>query len=430
MSHENNEAAANTGPQKPTHAVDYWPCGTPKRKSVEKLADPDCHSELIQIGVLPQPLAMIPPIIDRELSSKPAHRYPCGGARAAEFAAPSSSCVTPPDALSINRRSLLIGGGAVIAAASGYQLWANANLPRAAVFVARNQRYDGPLATTIREGLLAAGFDATWIRGRRVLLKPNLVEPSRHSPQMTTHPLVVLAAAEVFLRWGATVTIGEGPGHVRDTENALDESGLAPVLDDARLNFVDLNYQETAWLPNRGKASSLAGFHFPRSVVEADLLVSLPKMKTHHWVGFTAAMKNFYGVIPGIRYGWPKNVLHHNGIPETIYDINASIPRAIGIVDGIECMEGDGPILGTPKPMGLLLMGTNLTALDATVGRIMGLLPDKVSYLQLAADRLGPVADSRIEQRGEAWQPLVSPFKVLDEPHLKILTTQQAQLIT
>lgn len=420
MSHDKNTHAETPKLDKPITAVDCWPCGTPKRKPAEQPQTSSKENPAVDSNAI---------LLSGEARGSRAF-YPCGGMRAAEFSAPQPNAATQPDSLSINRRSLIIGGGTLAVAAGGYHFWANANLPRASVFIAKNQRYDGPLATTIREGLLAAGFDAAWVRGRRVLLKPNLVEPSRLSPQMTTNPLVVLAAAEVFLRWGATVTVGEGPGHVRDTENALYESGLAAVLDDARLNFVDLNYEETAWLPNRGSTCKLTGFHFPKSVVEADLLVSLPKMKTHHWVGFTASLKNFYGVIPGIRYGWPKNVLHHAGIPETIYDINASIPRAIGIVDGIECMEGDGPILGTPKPMGLLLMGTNLTALDATVGRIMGLVPEKVSYLQLAADRLGPIADSRIEQRGEAWQPLVNPFKVLDEPHLKILTTQKAQLIT
>ena len=57
-------------------------------------------------------------------------------------------------------------------------------------------------------------------------------------------------------------------------------------------------------------------------MVQADFVVSMPKLKTHHWVGMTASMKNFYGVLPGIKYGWPKNVLHHNGIPETVADIN------------------------------------------------------------------------------------------------------------
>ncbi len=77
---------------------------------------------------------------------------------------------------------------------------------------------------------------------------------------MTTHPLVVLAAAEVFLRWGASVTIGEGPGHVRDTENALQEAGFADVLDDARLKFIDLNYEETVWQPNRGRTCNSTAF--------------------------------------------------------------------------------------------------------------------------------------------------------------------------
>ena len=94
-----------------------------------------------------------------------------------------------------------------------------------------------------------------------------------------------------------------------------------------RLPFADLNYQEVAWTKNRGRRSKLEGFYFPQSVAEADLIVSLPKMKTHHWVGVTAAMKNLYGTIPGCKYGWPKNVLHYSGIPETVFDINASLPQ-------------------------------------------------------------------------------------------------------
>jgi len=182
-----------------------------------------------------------------------------------------------------------------------------------------------------------------------------------------------------------------------------------------------LNYEETAWVKNAGKACDLPGFYFPRSVIEADLIVSLPKMKTHHWVGVTCAMKNLYGVIPGIRYGWPKNVLHHNGIPQTVHDINASLPRTIAVVDAIECMEGDGPIMGSPKWMGLVLVGANLPAVDATVCRLMDVRPEAVNYLRLAADRLGPIAEQRIEQRGEAWRPLASPFQILDKPHLHSL---------
>jgi uncharacterized protein (DUF362 family) len=257
-----------------------------------------------------------------------------------------------------------------------------------------------------------------------------MVEPSRDCPHMTTHPAMILAAAEVFRSWGGLVSVGEGPGHVRDTEMALVESGVADALESTQLPFSDLNYEEVVWTPNRGRASQLAGFFFPRSVAEADLVVSLPKMKTHHWVGVTAAMKNLYGVIPGIKYGWPKNVLHHNGIPETVFDINASLPQTIAIVDGIDCMEGDGPIMGTKKPMGLVVVGTNPTAVDATICRLMDVEPRQVPYLLLAADKLGPLAGDLIEQRGEAWKPLQSPFQVLDKPHLQGLVRHRGVLVS
>ncbi len=326
-----------------------------------------------------------------------------------------------------SRRAVLAAGGIVVAGVAGAQLanWA-ADRRKQAVFVARNQRYDGPLVNTIHDGLVACGMQPAQLRGKRVLLKPNLVEPTRLIPHMTTHPAVINAAAEVFRNWGATVTVGEAPGHVRDTEMALIESGVGAALRDAGLEFADLNYEEVDWRRNRGRLSPLKGFYLPRSVLEADYVVSMPKMKTHHWVGITCSMKNLYGVLPGIKYGWPKNVLHHAGIPQTVVDILATLPRTLAIVDGIDCMEGDGPILGSLKQMGLVCVGQNLPALDATVARIMGLEPSRVSYLSLAAGRFGPIDEPSIEQRGEAWQELMSPFQILDEPHLRPLRATPA----
>ncbi len=330
----------------------------------------------------------------------------------------------------IDRRTALATGGlaaAGLVVAPYARDWATAPSP---VFLARGQRYDGPIVQTIRDGLVASGVVPESMRGKRVLLKPNLVEPSRAIPHMTTHPSVIVAAAEVFRGWGAKVTVGEAPGHVRDTETALIESGVGEALRDGNLEFADLNYETPGWRRNRGRLSPLRGLYFPQSVLEADLVVSMPKMKTHHWVGLTCGMKNLYGVLPGIKYGWPKNVLHHNGIPQTVADINATLPRVIAIADGIDCMEGDGPILGSMKPMGIVAVGVDVPALDATIARIMGLDPTKIEYLKLARRRLGEINDQFIEQRGESWQELASPFEILDRPHLQKLRSNHGQLVT
>ncbi len=330
----------------------------------------------------------------------------------------------------IDRRAVLVGACATVAAGAAVIPWLQARGSKVPVFLARNQRYDGPLERTIRDGLLATGFEPQGIRGKRVLLKPNMVEPSRLAPHMTTHPAVLLATAEVFRRWGASVVVGEAPGHVRDTELALEESGLGEALASAKLEFADLNYDDVVWVENHSRISPLRGLYLPKTVAEADLVVSLPKLKTHHWVGVTLSLKNLYGTLPGIMYGWPKNVLHHAGIPETVIDINASLPPTVAVVDGIVGMEGDGPIMGTPKPMGLIAVGTNLTALDATCTRVMGFNPQAVRYLELARGRLGPIDDSTIAQRGERWQALRSEFQILDRDHLRPLKTEEPGVLT
>lgn len=330
----------------------------------------------------------------------------------------------------IDRRTALATGGlaaAGLVVAPYARGWTTQPAP---VFLASGQRYDGALVVTIRDGLLAAGLSAESLRSKRVLLKPNLVEPSRAIPHMTTHPAVIVAAAEVFRGWGASVVVGEAPGHVRDTQTALLESGVGEALKDGGLEFADLNYEAVSRRRNRGRQSPLRYIYFPQTVLEADLIVSLPKMKTHHWVGLTCGMKNLYGVLPGIKYGWPKNVLHHNGIPQTVMDITATLPRVITIVDGVDCMEGDGPILGSMKRMGLIAIGADVPAVDATIARIMGLDPSKIEYLALARRRLGEINDAYIEQRGEDWQSLRSPFEILDRPHLQKLRAAEGELVT
>ena len=324
----------------------------------------------------------------------------------------------------VRRRSFLVGAGALAATGLGVKVFRDFDevSQRAEVFIARADSYEDDLTSKIRVGLAELGLGPAWFAGKSVLLKPNLVEPSREAPQVNTHPAVIRAVAEVFRSWRARdVFVAEGQGHCRDSELVLEQSGLGPVLDGEKIEFVDLNHDEVFFVRNRLGFTKMARLAFPATLRRADLIVSLPKMKTHHWAGVTLAMKNLFGVMPGIYYGWPKNVLHHAGIPGSILDINAAVRPHLAIVDGIIGMEGDGPIMGTPRQSGVLVMGTNLPAVDATTARLMGINPWRVDYLAAASGRLGPISERHILQRGESIAPLVQDFQLLDHPALAIL---------
>lgn len=316
------------------------------------------------------------------------------------------------------RREFLyaLAGGIVLASGISAGRWYFRPRLQSETFVAKASEYGGNLSGDMVEGLRELRVGPEEIRGKRILLKPNLVETSRGAPHINTHPLVLRGAIEAFLHLGAAkVMVAEGPGHRRDTLAVYEESGLADVLSEDRIRFHDLNYITGHTIKNLGGQSSLQTLTFPSIFQEVDWIVSVAKMKTHHWAGATLSMKNLFGVMPGMYYGWPKNVLHHAGIENSILDINATLNPHFAIVDGIVGMEGDGPIMGTPKNVGVLVMGRNLAAVDATCCRIMGIDPKKVSYLSRANNWLGPIDEGYIEQRGESIISVRTNFNLIDQ---------------
>lgn len=320
--------------------------------------------------------------------------------------------------MSFTRREFLKAGlGGAALAASGFFLWKRLLRWRwhEKTFIASVSSYQTDIAAVIVAGLRELGISPQEIKGKRILLKPNLVETDPHSSHINTHPLVVRGAAEAFLKCGASqVLVAEGPGHCQDTLRVFEESGLSDVLWEDRIPFIDLNYQDGYGLPNAGKFSRLTSLTFPVTLRQVDLIVSLAKLKTHHWAGVTLSMKNLFGVMPGSYYGWPKNVLHYAGIESAILDITATLRPHLAIVDGIVGMEGDGPIMGTPKAAKVLVMGRNLPAVDATCARIMKINPYQVNYLRRAEGYLGPIHPAQIVQVGETIAAVATEFKLLD----------------
>jgi uncharacterized protein (DUF362 family) len=248
-----------------------------------------------------------------------------------------------------------------------------------------------------------------------VLVKPNLVE-SIPGAEVNTNPRLVGAAATAFLALGArSVAVAEGPGHQRDTLLVLEETGLARELSERGIRFVDLNRDELAEGALATHFTGLDRLWLPRAVLAADFVVSMPKVKTHHWAGVTLSMKNLFGVVPGIAYGWPKNVLHWKGIDRSILDINAAVPAHFVIADGIVGMEGNGPLHGAPRELGVIVLADDPVAADFTCARLMGLNPLHVPHLAQAAEFLGNGAPERIIQLAEQMPRSVEPFAVLPE---------------
>jgi uncharacterized protein (DUF362 family) len=317
----------------------------------------------------------------------------------------------------LTRREVLkgIAAGALLGAGlAGLETAVRPRL-RSEVFIGKAAGYNSEIGALMSRGLRELGVSPIEVKGKRILLKPNLVETSMGAVHINTHPHVVRGAIEAFLRAGAQqVMVAEGPGHRRDTLAVLEESGLGPVLHEDRIRFVDLNYMTGYTVANEGRQSKLRTLTFPGIFQDVDWIVSVAKMKTHHWAGVTLSMKNLFGVMPGIYYGWPKNLLHHAGLGQAILDINATVKPHFAIVDGIIGMEGDGPIMGTPRHTGVVVMGRNLAAVDATCARLMGLDPHRVHYLSQAADWLGPIAEPRIHQRGERVASVRTNFALIE----------------
>lgn len=282
--------------------------------------------------------------------------------------------------------------------------------PPSRVAIRRAASYSDPLASLIQETVTDLGFE---VRDKTVLLKPNFVEPD---PQglVNTNPAVVGAAREAFLRLGArSVIVGEGPGHERDTEGIIETIRLRDYIGTLAGNFIDLNLDDVTLTPLRTRASRLKELYFPHTVLSADIVVSMPKLKTHHWVGATLSLKNMFGVVPGSCYGWPKNVLHWAGISQSVLDINSTVRPDFAIVDGIVGMEGNGPIQGTAKFCGVIVMGSDPVAVDATCARVMGLSPERIDYLAKAATVLGHIGEDKVMQVGETIESVRKSFEVL-----------------
>ena len=266
------------------------------------------------------------------------------------------------------------------------------------VFVASCPDY-GQAEACIRALLEQMGGMGRFVRpGERIVLKANLLRAAPPESAICTHPAVVEAAAKLVKEAGGTPVICDSPGGALHKEavlrNLYDKTGMAAAAAAAGAELALDPSTRTVSLPE-GKVLRQAEIITP--VAEADGVIDLCKMKTHVLMSMTGAVKNLFGVIPGLaKVGYHATHPDHATFADVLLDLTGYVKPRLSLMDGILAMEGDGPgSSGTPRQVGLLLAAANPLALDTAAGAIMN-LPRQDNPVLLAAERRG-LTPNRIE---------------------------------
>ena len=226
--------------------------------------------------------------------------------------------------------------------------------------------------------------------GMTVLLKPNLLTGADPIKAVTTHPSVVGSVARILTAHGCRVVIGDSPGAgtrytPQSLKRAYERSGYAPLL---AIPGVTLNKDVTHTTVSSPDGRVVKRFLVIKPAVEADAIISLSKPKTHLLTTYTGAVKNLFGVVPG-----HEKALFHSRFPEAenfsrmLIDLHGAVIPVLHLMDAVVGMEGNGPLSGTPAPVGLILASRNPHALDSVACRIIGIPRDTVPTQQAAEER-------------------------------------------
>jgi uncharacterized protein (DUF362 family) len=236
---------------------------------------------------------------------------------------------------------------------------------------------DSTVRDAVARTFAALDVDSVLHNARRIVVKIGLIEGRAPEEHVTPHPAVLEALVRQLRSAAAAdamLCVADGPGHERDTEHVLARTGVGAVLAGLGVPFVDLNVDDVAEVPVPQPAA-FESLVLPRTILDADLVVSLAKLKTHHRAGVTLGMKNLFGCVPGSIYGFPKTRLHYAGTARVIADLVSVIVPGLTLIDAVTAMEGTGPLDGQPRSLGTILAGRNVATTDAAATRMMGFAP-------------------------------------------------------
>lgn len=252
-------------------------------------------------------------------------------------------------------------------------------------------------------------------RGSRVLIKANLLKKNKPEDAVTTHPAVVEAIARYLQKLDCKVIIADspaGPFTRKSLEGIYKISGMEKAAQGAGC---ELNYDISVLEVVNDRAKMLKGMQIIKAIEDADFVISAAKLKTHGMMTFTGAVKNLFGVIPGlIKAEYHFKLNDESRFAQHLVDICEYVKPVFSVIDGIEGMEGNGPSGGEKRHVGLILASSDPYALDTVASSIIGIEPLRVPTIKAAAERgifSGRISDVKI--KGLALEKIkIPPFKL------------------
>jgi uncharacterized protein (DUF362 family) len=238
--------------------------------------------------------------------------------------------------------------------------------------------------------------------GEHVLVKPNVCNAKNPDGMVLTDFRVIKAVIDLIREQGCEATVVESDNIVGTAENRVQGSGLMGLLDEWDVSFMNLSHGDY-------EEHEVAGttLRMPRAVLDADYLINLPKMKTCAHTLLTLGVKNLYGV-----FQQAQKSRYHKKLDAILPYLAKTVRCDLTIVDGITCMEGNGPVVGNPICMNLIVAGRNVVAVDSVCSRIMGYDPSAVPHIAEAARQsTGPTNLEEIEVVGDDWAACVHRFE-------------------
>jgi uncharacterized protein (DUF362 family) len=264
-------------------------------------------------------------------------------------------------------------------------------------------RYD---TVTKALDLISGDVEKSLKGSKRIVIKPNLVSPS--NPVCATHIDAVKATIDFLQRFTSNkITVAEGSAF--DTRSCYKNYGYSAISKEYGLELVDLNEDDSVEARVYDRNFREITIHLAKTIVESDYRVSLAIPKTHDCLIVTLSLKNM--VVGSAQQD--KNLLHQ-GYPAmnlNMFRVIKQVPPSLAVLDGWICMEGNGPVSGTPVELGLALASTDFVAADTVTTWLMGFDPSEVGYLTYANGRLGVGDLEKIRIVGEDINPLKRRFR-------------------